>query len=64
LGTHKQGWNGIENVTMVQDVGTQYTLKFPNVKSKPTIVKRLDMLLYMLDLQNSFTITFRDIPVE
>ena len=64
LGTHKQGWNGIENVTMVQDVGTQYTLKFPNVKSKPTIVKRLDMLLYIPDLQNSFTISFRDIPVE
>ncbi len=64
LGTHKQGWNGIENVTMVQDVGTQYTLKFPNVKSKPAIVKRLDMLLFIPDLQNSFTITFRDIPVE
>ena len=64
LGTHKQGWNGIENVTMVQDVGTQYTLKFSGVKSKPTIVKRLDLLLFIPDLQNYFTITFRDIPVE
>ncbi|MEA2096224.1 MAG: FlgO family outer membrane protein [Candidatus Cloacimonadota bacterium] len=64
LGTHKQGWNGIENVTMIQDVGTQYTLKFPNVRSKPAVVKRLDMILFIPDLQNNFTITFRDIPVS
>ena len=64
LGTHKQGWNGIDNVLMVQDVGTQYTVKFRNVKPKPTTVKRLDLLLYLPDLQNFFSITFRDIPVS
>ncbi|HPR18298.1 MAG TPA: FlgO family outer membrane protein [Candidatus Cloacimonadota bacterium] len=64
LGTHKTGWNGIEEVMMVQDVGTQYTLKFRGVKPQPTDVKRLDLLLYLPDLKNYFTITFRDIPVE
>jgi len=64
LGTHKKGWNGISDVMLVQDVGTQYTVKFNNVKTKPTTVKRIDMLLEIPDLQNNFTITFRDIPVE
>ncbi|NQT65292.1 MAG: hypothetical protein HQ554_03835 [FCB group bacterium] len=64
LGTHKKGWNGIADVMLVQDVGTQYTVKFNDVKTKPTTVKRIDLLLEIPDLQNSFTITFRDIPVE
>ena len=64
LGTHKNGWNGIEDVMLVQDVGTQYTVKFNDVKTKPTTVKRIDLLLEIPDLQNSFTITFRDIQVE
>jgi len=64
LGTHKKGWNGIEDVMLVQDVGTQYTVKFSNVKTKPETIKRVDLLLSIPELQNYFTITFRDIPVE
>jgi curli biogenesis system outer membrane secretion channel CsgG len=64
LGTHKQGWNGIEEVIMVQDVATQYTLKFRNVKPKPETVKRLDVLLFIPELKNYFTIMFRDISVQ
>lgn len=64
LGTHKGGWNGVADVLMVQDVKTQYTVKFRGVKPQPQTVKRLDILLFLPDLKNYFTITFRDVPVE
>lgn len=64
LGTHQKDWNGIQNVMLVQDVATQYTIKFPDVKTKPELVKRLDLLLEIPDIQNYFIITFRDIPVD
>ncbi len=66
LGTHqaKANWEGVKNVTMIQDVGTQCILKFNNVSKKPQTVKRLDVLMEIPDLKNVFTITFREIPVE
>jgi hypothetical protein len=64
LGTHRKGWNGIEDVLLVQDVKTQYTVKFYDVKTKPEMIKRLDLILQIPDLNNYFTITFRDIPVN
>jgi curli biogenesis system outer membrane secretion channel CsgG len=64
LGTHKKGWNGIADVMLVQDVGTQYIVKFNNVTTKPTTVKRIDLLLEIPELNNYFTITFRDITVN
>ncbi|MCF7792827.1 MAG: CsgG/HfaB family protein [Candidatus Cloacimonetes bacterium] len=64
LGTHSKGWNGIRDVMLVQDVATQYTVKFSGVKTKPEMVKRLDLLLEIPDIQNYFSITFRDIPVQ
>ncbi|MDO9576765.1 MAG: hypothetical protein Q7J16_02660 [Candidatus Cloacimonadales bacterium] len=66
LGTHRAASNreGVSQITMIQDVGTQCIMKFNNVSKKPQTVKRLDLLLEIPDLKNVFTITFRDIPVE
>jgi len=64
LGTHKSAWYGIANVMLVQDVNTQYTVKFKGVKTKPGTIKRIDLLLEIPDLNNYFTIKFRDIPVD
>lgn len=64
LGTHDKGWNGIQNVMLVQDVATKYIVKFFDVKTKPEMIKRLDLILQIPDLQNYFSITFRDIPIN
>ena len=64
LGTHVSGWNGIENITAVEDVGTKLIYKFRAVKIKPNIVKRLDILLQIPELNNTFELTFRDIKVS
>jgi len=66
LGTHRsqRNWDGVKNITLIQDVGTQCIMKFSNVSKKPQTIKRLDLLLEIPDLKNIFTITFREIPVE
>ena len=63
MGTHKNGWNGIEDITVVEGVGTQLIYKFSGIKTKPNIVKRLDILLQIPELNNCFEITFRNIEV-
>ena len=64
LGTHGSGWNGIENITVVEDVGTQLIYKFRGVRTKPNIIKRMDILLQIPELNNCFDIIFRDIKVS
>ncbi|MCD6176900.1 MAG: hypothetical protein J7K29_03575 [Candidatus Cloacimonetes bacterium] len=63
LGTHRNGWNGIQDITVVEGVGTQLIYKFSNVKIKPNIVKRLDILLQIPELNNCFEVTYRNIEV-
>lgn len=64
LGTHEGGWNGINDITAVEGVRTQLIYKFRGVITKPNLVKRMDILLQIPELNNCFEIIFRDINVS
>lgn len=63
LGTHKNGWNGIRNVTMVNNVSTKLVYNFKNIKQKPEEIKRMDVLLFLPNLNSCFVLNFRNIIV-
>lgn len=63
LGTHKNGWNGIPNVTMVNGVSTKLIYNFKNIKQKPEIIKRMDLLLFLPNLNSCIVLNFRDLIV-
>ena len=63
LGTHKNGWNGITNVTIVNNVRTQLVYNFKNIKQKPETIKRMDVLLFLPNLNSCIVLNFRDLIV-
>ena len=56
--------NGIRKVTLVKDVNTQLIYNFKKISNKPKIIKRMDILLFIPELNSCFVLQFRDIKIQ
>lgn len=66
FGTHsgdKYG-NGIKKVTIVENVKTKLVYNFKEINTKPKIVERMDILLFIPELNSCFVLQFRDVKIN